>query len=73
MSYGLSTKWAQIAYFTAREHRILKSIFHKYEKQDKKKLSFEVINMVVAAGGKFECYEPKKMSIIEIDRIKDIQ
>ena len=73
MSYGLPTKWAQIAYFTAREHRILKSIFQKYENQDKKKLSFEVINMVLAAGGKFECYEPQNMSIVEIDRIRDIK
>ena len=73
MSYGLPTKWAQIAYFTARELKILKNIFQKYEHQDKKRLSFEIINMVLEAGGNFECYEPKKMSIIEIDRIKDIK
>lgn len=73
MSYGLTTKWAQIAYFTAREYKILKSIFQRYEYQDKKKLSFEVINMVLAAGGKFECYEPPNMDILEIDRIRDIR
>jgi choline kinase len=73
LSYGLPTKWAQIAYFTAREFKILKSIFQKYEYQDKKRLSFEIINMVIDAGGNFECYEPKEMSIIEIDRIKDIK
>ena len=73
MSYGLPIKWAQIAYFTAKEYKILRNIFQKYEHQDKKKLSFEVINMVVMAGGNFECYEPEKMSITEIDRIKDIR
>ena len=73
MSYGLPIKWAQIAYFTAKELRILKNIFQKYEHQDKKRLSFEIINTVVESGGNFECYEPKKMSIIEIDRIKDIK
>jgi|TARA_R110000765_G_scaffold137541_4_gene237145 choline kinase len=73
LSYGLPTKWAQIAYFTAKEFKILKGIFQKYEHEDKKKLSFEIINMVIEAGGNFECYEPQEMSIIEIDRIKDIK
>jgi hypothetical protein len=73
MSYGLPVKWAQIAYFTAKEHKILKNIFQKYEHQDKKRLSFEIINMVLEAGGNFECYEPQKMLITEIDRIKDIR
>ena len=73
MSYGLDTKWAQMAYITAKEYKILKGIFQKYENQDRKKLSFEIINMIVSLGGKFECYEPEKMSITEIDRIKDIK
>ncbi len=73
MSYGLPTKWAQIAYVTGREYKILKTIFQKYENQDKKKLLFEVINMILASGGNFQCYEPDKMSIVEIDRIKDIK
>jgi len=72
MSYGLSVKWAQIAYFTGKEYKILKSIFQKYENPDKKKLSFEIINMVLMAGGHFVCHEPERMSITEIDRIKDI-
>jgi hypothetical protein len=73
LSYGLPTKWAQIAYFTAKEYKILRNIFNKYENQDKKKLSFELVNMVIENGGKFKCYEPEKMSIVEIDRIKDIR
>jgi len=73
LSYGLKTKWAQIAYFTGKEHKILGSILQKFEHQDKKKLSFEVINDVINAGGSFNCYEPSKMKLLEIDRIKDIR
>tara|TARA_R110002167_G_scaffold149667_3_gene343025 strand:- start:1647 stop:2351 length:705 start_codon:yes stop_codon:yes gene_type:complete len=73
LSYGLPAKWAQIAFITGNEHRILNNIFHKYEPQDKKRLSFEIINMILEAGGEFACHEPKKMAIKEIDRIKDIR
>ena len=73
MSYGLPCKWGQIAFFTGKERKILKNIFHSFNDDDKKLLSFEVINKVVASGGKFECYEPKKMKLVEVDRIKDIR
>ena len=73
MSYGLPTKWAQICFVTGNEYKILSSIFQKYETQDKKKLSFEIINMIIEAGGEFRCYEPRGMNIKEIDRIKDIK
>jgi choline kinase len=73
LSYGLPTKWAQIAFIRGREYRMLKNIFAKYEDQDKKRLSFEVINMIISTGGKFLCHEPEQMSILEIDRIKDIR
>ena len=71
MSYGLPIKWGQIAYFTGKEHRILKSILQKFESKDKNRLSFEIINEVVSNGGVFNCYEPASMKILEIDRIKD--
>tara|TARA_R110000824_G_scaffold9932_18_gene44182 strand:+ start:427 stop:1137 length:711 start_codon:yes stop_codon:yes gene_type:complete len=73
MSYGLPVKWGQIAYVTGKEYKILKNIFNKYETHDKKKLSFELINMIINTGGKFICHEPDRMSILEIDRIKDIK
>lgn len=73
MSYGLPLKWCQIAFFTGKEYRLLKNILQKFEQRDKKKLSFELINEVINAGGSFECYEPKGMEILEIDRIKDIK
>jgi choline kinase len=73
LSYGLPIKWAQMAFFTGKEHKILTSLFNKYENKDKKKLSFEIINEVMSLGGTFQCYEPKKKKLLEIDRIKDIQ
>lgn len=73
LSYGLPEKWAQIAFVTGNEYEILRSIFNKYEAQDKKKLSFEIINTIIEMGGKFACYEPRGMKITEIDRIKDIK
>tara|TARA_R100000008_G_scaffold47035_1_gene27793 strand:+ start:403 stop:1107 length:705 start_codon:yes stop_codon:yes gene_type:complete len=73
LSYGLPHKWAQIAFVTGNEYKILRQIFNKYECQDKKKLSFEIINMILEAGGNFLCHEPRNMTIKEIDRIKDIK
>ena len=73
ISYGLPEKWAQIAFVTGQEYEILKNIFNKYEAQDKKRLSFEIINTIVEMGGKFACYEPSGMKITEIDRIRDIK
>lgn len=73
LSYGLSLKWGQIAFFTGKELRLLKSIMNKFEERDKKKLSFEIINEIISLGGKFECIEPEGMELKEIDRIKDIE
>jgi hypothetical protein len=73
MSYGLPIKWAQIAFFTGKELKILNNIFQRFEDKDKKKLSFEIINDVISNGGVFHCYEPHKMRIKEIDTIKDIE
>lgn len=73
LSYGLPVKWAQIVYVTGREYRILKNIFQKYTLPDKKLLSFEIVNRMIAMGAQFNCHEPEKMSIVEIDRIKDLR
>ena len=35
-------------------------------------LSFEILNKMIAMGAVFRCYEPENMSILEIDRIKDL-
>lgn len=72
LSYGLPTKWGQIAFFTGKELKILKSIFYKFNTINKKLLSFELLNEVIMMGGTFKCYEPNDMSILEIDCIKDL-
>ncbi len=72
LSYGLPTKWCQIVYVTGRELKMLQNIFNKFDDIQKKMLSFEVINRMISMGATFKCYEPDEMSILEIDRIKDI-
>lgn len=71
-SYGLNTKWCQIAFFTGEEINIAKNIFNKFEDYHKKMLSFEILNQMLNMGASFNCYEPSGMKILEIDRIKDI-
>lgn len=73
LAYGLPTKWCQIAFITGKELRILKNILSKLRGSQKKLLSFEIINNMIAMGANFECYEPKDMSIVEIDCIKDLK
>jgi choline kinase len=68
-SYGLKSKWCQIAHITGKELKIAKQIFNKFELADKKMLSFEVLNRMISMGASFNCYEPQKMKIIEIDKI----
>lgn len=73
LSYGLEKKWAQICYLTGKELKLLKTIFFKQGKIDKKKLSFELINQIIENGGIFRHYENNKTNIVEIDCIKDIK
>lgn len=68
-SYGLKSKWCQIAFFTGKELKIARQFFNKFEGPDKKMLSFEVLNSMISMGGSFSCYEPKDMEILEIDKI----
>jgi choline kinase len=72
LSYDLPTKWCQIAFITGKELKIASHLFNRFEDSNKKMLSFEVLNKMIEMGASFECYEPKKMKIMEIDRIKDI-
>lgn len=73
LSYGLPVKWAQIVYITGKEIEILKKVFHKFDAISKKNLSFEIINKMISMGASFQCYQPTKMSILEIDCIKDLK
>lgn len=70
LSYGLKTKWCQIAFFTGQELSMLKQI---KDKNISNLFLFEIINKIIDMGGTFECYEPKNMKIIEIDCVKDFK
>lgn len=72
LSYGLTKKWCQICYITGKELKILKNIFSKFKNQDKKMLSFELINKIIESGGSFNFYEKKGSRVVEIDCIKDL-
>lgn len=72
LSYGLKSKWCQIAYIQGPEYEILKQVLLKDKEQIRKKVSFEIINDIINRGGSFVSIEPEKMKILEIDCIRDI-
>lgn len=72
LSYGLKSKWCQVAYFQGTEYQILKQILNKDKESIRKKVSFEIINEIIDKGGYFYHYEPDNMNIVEIDCIRDI-
>ena len=47
LSYGLKTKWAQIAFITGKELSILKAMCLKNDESLKQKLTFEALNMIL--------------------------
>lgn len=73
LSYGLDTKWCQIAFLTGKEFAILRQICSKTTHETKTLLAFEVINSIIGRGGTVKVYEPDNMSIVEIDCMKDIK
>jgi choline kinase len=73
LSYGLDTKWCQIAFFTGKEFAILRQICSKATNETKTLLAFEVINSIISRGGIIKAHEPDSMSIVEIDCMKDIK
>jgi len=73
LSHGLPMKWGQIAYFCGKEFQLLKNVCNKSSEDTKKFLSFEALNMVINKGGNLYTVEPKGMSILEIDCMKDLK
>ena len=72
LSYGLTTKWCQMAYITGKEFETIKNIYLRGNETIKKMLLFEIINLVISKGGSFICHEPENMSILEIDCMRDL-
>jgi CTP:phosphocholine cytidylyltransferase-like protein len=71
LSYGVSKKWCQIAYFTGKEFELLFEFFRATNIE--KNLTFEVINGIIDMGGVFYPYESPEMKIFEIDSVGDFK
>lgn len=69
-AYGFEHKWAQIAFFTGRELRLLKKICHKEE--NNKIFGYEALNEIIANGGTFHAVLPTNGMVCDIDSPKDI-
>lgn len=69
-SYGLESKWCQMAYITGKEFSILKSLYNKAGKD--KLYTFEMLNMIIDKKGTLMTVEPERMYIKEIDSFKDL-
>jgi choline kinase len=70
-SYGLPTKWAQIAYLSGKD---LDNFYNSAADIDHKKYyGFEILNNVIERGSKLSVIEPEGMKIYEIDSSKDIE
>jgi len=72
LSYGLNTKWCQMAYITGKEFEIAKNLYLRGNETIKKMLLFEILNLIISKGGSFICHEPQDMSILEIDCMRDL-
>jgi choline kinase len=70
-NYGLSTKWAQIVFLTGKELEIFRNI--STAEHARKWYGFEVLNGVMAGGGKLRTTEPRRMKVVEIDSSRDIE
>ena len=70
-SFGLDTKWGQIAYLTGKELELFKQISVKSETSQW--LGYEGLNYVLDNNGKIEHVCPKNMELVEIDIAKDLE
>lgn len=69
-SYGLDTKWAQIAMLTGRELHLFRRLAAAREKR--KFFGYELLNEVLEHSGDLAAVEPPGMRIVEVDTSKDI-
>jgi choline kinase len=69
-AYGLENKWSQIAYFEGMAYKMLKTLCS--DKKKNKLYPFELFNHMINNGIKVKAVEPKRMTIREIDSLKDL-
>lgn len=70
-SYGLPTKWSQIALLTGKELELFKTISSDPKK--KRRFGFEILNEVLEHGGQLRIVRSEKMNLMEIDSQHDIK
>ena len=71
-SYGLETKWSQIAFLRNEELEILRKLILKNDFKGKYLLTFELLNEVISLGGKFKPFMVNGNKVKELDSTKDI-
>ena len=69
-AYGLEKKWSQIAYFEGEDFDMLKKLCSN--KKRSRLYPFEIFNMMIESGVAIKAIEPKRMTIKEIDSLKDL-
>ena len=69
-AYGLEKKWSQIGYFEGEAFDMLKKLCSS--KKRSRLYPFEIFNMMIEAGIRIKAVEPKRMTIKEIDSLKDL-
>jgi choline kinase len=69
-AYGLEKKWSQIAYFEGEDFDMLKKLCSN--KKRSRLYPFEIFNMMIESGVEIKAVEPKRMTIKEIDSLKDL-
>ena len=70
-SFGLDSKWAQIAYLTGTELSLMKEISIKEDSSQW--LGYEGLNYIIENGGEIASHSPKNSEIFEIDTKKDLE
>ena len=70
-SFGLETKWCQIAYLTGKEFKLFKE--SSLKDSTSQWFGYEALNYVLENGGEIEFVNPKLMKIFEVDAAKDLQ
>lgn len=71
MFHKLPKKWAQIAFFTGYELKLLKEIIK--EPKGTYWFGFEAINNIISKGGTFKVFEPDNGFAVDIDSSHDLK
>ncbi len=71
LSYGLPTKWGQIAYITGRELNILQKL--SFDENNWMLCLHEGLNLIIDEEGSFRPVETNSQEIIEVDYPKDVK